>query len=112
MLDAADIVIEGSDNFATKFLASDACALAQVPIVHGGALQWGGWALSVQRRTRHATCLRCVFEDVPDGPVATCATAGVIGPVVGVIGAAPDARVRSGDQDGLHLSSPAPRGAW
>ena len=42
-----DLVLEGSDNFATKFLASDACAIAGVPIVHGSAVRWIGTAFSV-----------------------------------------------------------------
>jgi molybdopterin/thiamine biosynthesis adenylyltransferase len=74
-----DLVVEGADNFATKFLAADACALAGVPIVQAGAVRWSGWALS--------GCLRCVFEDLPRDRVETCAEAGVVGPVVGVLGA-------------------------
>ncbi|MCB9600857.1 MAG: ThiF family adenylyltransferase [Sandaracinus sp.] len=83
-----DLVVEGSDNFATKFLVADACAQAGVRVVHGGAVAWNGWALAVDpRRSPHAPCLRCVFEDVPDGSVPTCADVGVLGPVVGVLGA-------------------------
>jgi adenylyltransferase/sulfurtransferase len=80
-----DLVVEGSDTFATKFLAADACALAGVPVVQAGAVRWGGWALaSVPGR---AACLRCVFEDIPAGAQATCAAAGIVGAVVGVVGA-------------------------
>lgn len=85
LLADVDLVVEGSDNHATKFLVADACALAGVPVVHAGAIRWGGWALSVT--AEHGSCLRCVFEDVPAGPVATCATAGVVGPAVGLLGA-------------------------
>jgi len=80
-----DLVVEGADNFASKFLVADACALAGVPIVQGGAVRWVGWAMgSVPGRT---ACLRCVFEDVPTGRADTCAAAGIVGPVAGVIGA-------------------------
>ncbi len=83
-----DVVIEGSDNFATKFLVADACALARIPSVHAGASGWSGWSLATDPRgAEHAPCLRCVFEDVPDGSVPTCADVGVVGPVVGVLGA-------------------------
>lgn len=82
---AHDLVVEGADNFATKFLTSDAGALAGVPVVQAGAVRWSGWALaSVPGRS---ACMRCVFEDIPRGPAETCAEAGVIGPIVGVMGA-------------------------
>jgi adenylyltransferase/sulfurtransferase len=80
-----DVVIEGADNFATKFLTCDACALAGVRVVQAGAVRWSGWALASIPGT--SACMRCVFEDIPRDRVETCAEAGVIGPVVGVLGA-------------------------
>lgn len=80
-----DLVIEGADNFATKFLACDAAAIAGVPIVQAGAVRWSGWALASV--PGESACMRCVFEDIPHDRVDTCAEAGVIGPVVGAIGA-------------------------
>ncbi len=80
-----DVVIEGADNFATKFLAADACAIAGVPLVSAGAVRWSGWALA--SRPGESACLRCVFEDIPRDRVETCAEAGVIGGIVGLLGA-------------------------
>jgi molybdopterin-synthase adenylyltransferase len=112
LVDGHALVVEGADNYATKFLAFDAARASRVPIVSAGAVRWGGWTMA--SFPERGPCLRCVFEDVPEGEAATCAEAGVVGPVVGVVGslaASLALRVLSGDSsargrlfryDGLH----------
>ncbi|MCI4625382.1 MAG: molybdopterin-synthase adenylyltransferase MoeB [Candidatus Magnetoovum sp. WYHC-5] len=80
-----DVVIDGSDNFQTRFLINDACVLMGKPLVSGAVLGFEGQLMVVMPHDGH--CYRCVFEDVPpDGVVPTCREVGVLGAVPGVIG--------------------------
>ncbi|MEM7433520.1 MAG: HesA/MoeB/ThiF family protein [Myxococcota bacterium] len=103
LLDGHSVVIEGADNLATKFLAADASRLAGLPVIQAGAVRWSGWAMGT---TPESACLRCLFEDIPADRVETCAEAGVVGPVVGVLGglqAALLARIVRGEAVGGEL---------
>jgi molybdopterin/thiamine biosynthesis adenylyltransferase len=84
---AADVVLDGSDNFATKFLANDAALRARRPLVHGGVLRTTLQLLTVAPAGLGG-CLRCLFEaPPPEGSVPSCSAAGILGPVAGFAGA-------------------------
>jgi molybdopterin/thiamine biosynthesis adenylyltransferase len=84
---AVDVVIDGSDNFATKFLANDAALRARRPLVHGGVLRTTLQLLTVAP-SGLGGCLRCLFEaPPPEGSVPSCQEAGILGPVAGMAGA-------------------------
>jgi len=86
LISAYDVIIDGSDNFATKFLANDAAVLARRPLVHAAAVGTGGQLMTVPAGGR--PCYRCLFEEPPaPGVGPSCAEAGVLGPVPGVLGA-------------------------
>jgi len=83
---ASDVVVDGSDNFATKFLVNDAALRAQRPLAHGGVLRTTAQLLSVAPGGLGG-CLRCLFEEPPpQGSVPSCAEAGILGPVAGLAG--------------------------
>ncbi len=82
-----DIVCDGSDNFATRFLVNDACHFARKTLVSAAVLRFDG-QLSVYKTHAGGPCYRCVFPEPPpadDEP--TCGDAGILGAVAGVMGA-------------------------
>lgn len=79
-----DIVVDGTDNFPTKFLINDACVLAQKPFSHGGILRFEGQTFTY---TPGNACYRCVFDSPPPpNVVPTCSQAGVLGSIAGMLG--------------------------
>ena len=79
-----DVVVDGTDNFATRFLAADTCVLGGRPLIHGSVLREAG---QVGVFLPQAGCYRCLYPTIPDASsVPTCADAGVFGATCGVIG--------------------------
>ncbi len=87
-----DIVADGSDNFATRYLVNDACYLAKVPLVFAAVGPFDGHlttfrAFETDQVGNPRPSYRCLFpEPPPEGTVAACAEAGILGAVAGVIG--------------------------
>ena len=81
-----DIVCDGTDNFAARFLIADACALAKKTLVSAAVLRFEG-QLSVFKPHEGGPCYRCLYAaPPPPGTVPTCSEAGVLGAVTGVMG--------------------------
>ena len=85
ILSSYDIVVDASDNFATKFLLNDVCILLEKPLISASLYQWEG-QLFVYRPKKTA-CLRCLWpERPPQGCVGTCTEAGIPGGVPAIFG--------------------------
>lgn len=81
-----DIVVDGSDNFQTRYLVNDACTLAGTPFTHGAILRFEG-QVTTFAVTEDSPCYRCIFPEAPPaGTVPDCATAGVLGVLPGTVG--------------------------
>ena len=80
-----DVVVDGTDNFPTRYLVNDACVMLRKPNVYGSVHRWEG-QVSVFA-TEGGPCYRCLFrEPPPPGLVPNCAEGGVLGVVPGVVG--------------------------
>ena len=85
MIKDYDFVIDGTDNFAAKFLINAACVLGGKPYSHGGILQFDGQTMTIT--PGESACYRCIFpEPPPKDAIPSCSQAGVIGVLPGVLG--------------------------
>ena len=102
----SDIVLDGTDNFATRFLLNDACVKHGVAWVYGAAV--GSYGVTMTIRPRATPCLRCVFPETPAaGSAPTCDTAGVIMPIISVVAAVQVSealKLLAGRTESLHRS--------
>ena len=79
-----DVILDGTDNFETRYLLNDLAVRDGVPFVYGGVVGTRGMQTTI--RPGSTACLRCLFEDPPaPGTQPTCDTAGVLGPVVAIV---------------------------
>jgi len=80
-----DFVVDGVDNFPTKFLVNDACVIEGIPFSHGGILRFQGQTMTVVPGS--SACYRCSFREPPPADaVPTCSQAGVLGAIAGMLG--------------------------
>jgi adenylyltransferase/sulfurtransferase len=86
LADGMDLIVDGTDNFATRYLLNDLAVRTALPWVSGGAIGAEGQVFRVQ--PRRTPCLRCLWPDpTEDSPALTCAVQGVIGPIVAAVAA-------------------------
>lgn len=86
LLSGYDLVLDGSDNFETRYLVNATCVALKIPLIAGAMTQWEG-QLSLYDPAKGGPCYQCIFPEAPaDGLVPSCAEAGVLGSLAGVIG--------------------------
>src|SRR5690606_26762279 len=81
---AADLVLDCTDNFASRFALNAACVAAKVPLVSGAAIRLEGQVAVFDARSTNRACYRCLYEESSDD--LSCAANGVLAPLVGVVG--------------------------
>jgi len=82
-----DVVVDGSDNFTTRYLTNDACFFERKPLCFAAVLRFEGQASTFRPGQGDSPCYRCLFPEPPEpGSVPSCAEAGILGMVVGQMG--------------------------
>lgn len=83
LLGGVDVILDGSDNFETRYLINDFAVREGMPWIYGAAV--GGYGIAMTVVPERTACLRCVYPDPPVGVQPTCETAGVLGPVTAAV---------------------------
>jgi len=106
LISECDVVLDGTDNFSTRYLINDACVKHNVPWIYGAAV--GSYGVTMTIRPDDGPCLRCVFPEPPPAASApTCDTAGVIMPIISIVAAVQVTealKLLTGHIDSLHKS--------
>lgn len=85
LLEGVNVVVDGSDNFETRYVVNAACVASRVPLVSGSVIQWQGQVTTL-RPDRGGPCYACLFPPDAEDPALPCAEAGIVAPLPGVIG--------------------------
>lgn len=83
LLEGVRLVLDGTDNFDTRFLVNDYCVEHALPWIYGGAV--GSYGLAMPVLPGRGPCLQCVFPEPPSGPQPTCETAGVVNTITSLV---------------------------
>jgi len=83
LLDGVDLILDGTDNFETRYLINDYAVERAVPWIYGAAV--GSYGIAMPVIPNETACLRCIYPDPPTGAQPTCETAGVLGPITSLI---------------------------
>jgi adenylyltransferase/sulfurtransferase len=101
-----DLVLDGTDNFQTRYLVNDACVKSKKPWIYGAAVSSYGVTMTII--PNETPCLRCIFEEMPDvGGSPTCDTAGVIQSIIASVSAIQTTealKILTGKTENLHRS--------
>ena len=103
LCEGVDCIVDGTDNFQTRFLVNDAAVKLGIPWVYGGCVGAEGQSMTIL--PGESACLRCLMQECPPpGSTPTCDVAGILGPVVGVIAsieAVEALKILSGNRDAI-----------
>jgi len=84
LLEGAQVILDGTDNFETRYLINDFCVQRRLPWIYGGAV--GSYGITMPLMPGSA-CFRCIYPDLPGGIHPTCETAGILGPAASTVAA-------------------------
>ncbi len=82
----ANIVLDASDNFSTRFMLNDACVKTRTPLVSGAAIRLSGQICVFRNNDSNTPCYRCLFDESTIADEENCAQSGVFAPLTGIIG--------------------------
>lgn len=85
LFEGVDLIVDGTDNFETRFLINDAAVSSNIPWIYGAAV--GSYGIKLAMDPGRTACFRCIYPEPPEGAQPTCETAGILGPVTATIGA-------------------------
>ena len=103
LLEGASVILDGTDNFAARYLINDFAVSRGIPWIYGAAV--GSYGLALPVIPGRTACLRCVYPHPPAGAQPTCETAGVLGPIVSMVAslqAAEALKILSGHPECVH----------